>query len=289
VRLAALLLLVACTSEGRSPAERAGGSSMHPPGPQAHSTRVGGMASKRVEPIVPYRPRLPEAERIDPADRSLAAVYALAERCDSDHHRACWLLGDAWERGEGSLEPNEQHDRRLYRKACRFGAQGCVDAARLHTAEATNHLRQGCENGDAMACRGWAERDEEHADEARRRGCALGWVEACEGGERIAACQGPASRCVTRSARMPSERAVGLLRHVCNGEVSTGCLRYGEIAEDADAARAALRRACDAGLALGCATWLERMSDGDPWRDETARRVCALDAARCEAVLGEGG
>lgn len=234
-------------------------------------------APSEASPIHP--PPVPVPQRLKEADRLLpdAPARPLAERCDDGSPRACWLLAGAYERGEQGLSVERASARRLYRRACREGALGCVAAARLHPDQAAAYLERGCQAGDQGACRGWAEQG--GGDEARRLGCRAGWLEACT--EQVEGCEGTLADCVRRAEALASSRpaeATRLARIACSDERTAGCLVYAAVMEqrDPDAAKVAYRWACDAGQREGCDALLQRYPLSDAERAIVERRRDAL-------------
>ena len=275
-------------------------------------TEVSASSAETPEPTPPPR-RQTEVERIEAqewgddesAQASLSALRNLAERCDRDLHLDCWLLGDAYERGEAALEPGEDDARRLYRRACRHGGLGCADAGRLHTVAARQHFERGCRQGDAQSCELWAGTLDpvaqtpepgaaaamapalpaaEPADlkEARRLGCIAGWAQGCsEDDEPIEGCDGPILSCAARSAAAQGAEAQRFALLICDGHITAGCARYGELEEDEDTRRIAFERACVAALPGGCRKLLGLLSSSDSSRATVQRRLCALDGTQC--------
>ncbi|MAC28363.1 MAG: hypothetical protein CMH59_18100, partial [Myxococcales bacterium] len=222
--------------------------------------------------------RLPELRRLDPMDPRLETARRWAGECDGGNARSCWLLGRAWEQGE-AMDADEGSARRLYRRACREGGQGCADAARLHPDQAKAYAEQGCRAGFGRDCARWAELDPEAAD-AKRLGCAAGWLEGCE--EEVEGCGGPLGRCVEQAralAESRPEEARRFARVACSDARTAGCAVYAELLEsqDREAAKVAWRWACEGGDAAACEVLLERF---DPTPGERARLEALASALR---------
>ncbi|HJL26038.1 MAG TPA: hypothetical protein RMH80_27740, partial [Polyangiaceae bacterium LLY-WYZ-15_(1-7)] len=221
---------------------------------------------------------LPELRRLDPMDPRLETARRWAGECDGGNARSCWLLGRAWEQGE-AMDADEGSARRLYRRACREGGQGCADAARLHPDQAKAYAEQGCRAGFGRDCARWAELDPEAAD-AKRLGCAAGWLEGCE--EEVEGCGGPLGRCVEQAralAESRPEEARRFARVACSDARTAGCAVYAELLEsqDREAAKVAWRWACEGGDAAACEVLLERF---DPTPGERARLEALASALR---------
>jgi TPR repeat protein len=137
-------------------------------------------------PPLPIVSDVPELPSLPP--RARGVVRFLAESCDDatpPHPRECWLLGVAYERGEG-VTADLVHARQLYARTCTAAdGHGCESLARLDAEHALTHLTMGCERGRAPSCRALAERDAAGAGEHRLRACSLGDYDACVPAVRI--------------------------------------------------------------------------------------------------------
>ncbi|MBX3250304.1 MAG: hypothetical protein KF901_24210 [Myxococcales bacterium] len=206
-------------------------------------------------PTLPAAPERGELGRVEAAvEGDATATRALARECDAGITRGCVALGAAWEQGAG-VRASADEARRLYRAACRRAGEGCIDAVRLHPDQAGPYFERGCEAGLAEACRRWATAMPAKADEARAKGCTLGWLEACS--ERVDECAGPLSRCVERAESLRAARpaeARRLASVACRDEVVAGCALFAALmrASDALAAQVAYQWACDAGDLEAC-------------------------------------
>lgn len=142
-------------------------------------------------------------------------------------------------------------------QACRSTGSLCSVAGAGADPELLAH---GCRAGSLPACRAWAEHG--GGDAARERGCAAGWLEACQ--EQIASCGGTLADCVTKAreaiASGDLDAAQRLARVGCDGERTAGCVVWAEAyaEREPDAAKIALRRACFAEDITACQRLLER-------------------------------
>lgn len=149
----------------------------------------------------------------------------------------------------------EGGDRAALRQACEAAGRLCAEAT-----EDPALLGRGCRAGSRPACRAWAERG--GGAEARRLGCAAGWLEACEA--EVVGCGGTLADCVEGSRAALAEGDVAtaqrLARLGCDGERTAGCVAWAEAygERDPDAARIALRRGCFAEDRAACEALLAR-------------------------------
>lgn len=236
------------------------------------------------EPSAPERePAGEEQTKVAAATEGDSSVaVALAQECDRGLSVACVSLAAAWESGRG-VRASEAEARRIYRASCRRSGEGCLDAARVHADQAGPYFERGCEAGLTEACRRWAEAMPNRAEEARMRGCRLGWWDACT--EPVEGCGGTLARCVERAATLKESRpaeARRLASIACRDETVGGCALYAELlrSEDALAAQVAYEWGCTAGDLASCRALLDGSFTLDaPTRARAEERVATLTRA----------
>jgi uncharacterized protein len=195
--------------------------------------------------------------------------------CESGDSRACTLLGEMYEHGQG-LATDRAQATTLYRKACDSGdADGCTGLGVMYeTAEgaATNFnqviplFRKGCEGGNALGCSKLGHlylflRDDAQALVLLRKGC--------DGGDAGGCTDLGIMYEYGRGVDADLAQAVTLYRKGCDGGQVVVCLDLGVmyetgkgVAADLTQAAAFFRKGCDGGDAKSCSNLGTMYEDG---------------------------